>query len=72
MDLGCWGDFLEVMAELGWQEQRGGTMRQLGRHEGGSWDSIPRRTSSQICLCAESSHSSVWGGRQSPECQGWG
>lgn len=48
MDLGCWGDFLEVMAELGWQEQRGGTLRQLGRHEGSSGDSIPRRTSSQF------------------------
>lgn len=27
------GDFLEVMAELGWQEQRGGNVRQLVRHE---------------------------------------
>lgn len=33
MDLGCWGNFLEVMAELGRQEQRGGNVRWPGRHE---------------------------------------
>lgn len=33
MDLGCWGDVPEVMAELGLQEQRGRGVRQLGRFE---------------------------------------
>ena len=66
MDLGCWGDVPEVMAELGLREQRGGGVRQLGKFELSRtlraqgprevWGSVWSRPGSGDSVCSPENH----------------